>query len=97
MKDSIEHIAINVADIDSAVEWYISSFDCELTAKTAQKAVISFANCKLVLVLPSIERQHTAFVKRDAATYGELTPRGNEAPSTYVSDPAGNIIKLFAG
>lgn len=95
MSDQIEHIALSVGNIDAAVAWYQSSFDCELISKTISRAVLQFSNCKLVLVLPSQERSHLAFIKEDAESYGKLTPRGDENPSTYVSDPAGNIIKLF--
>lgn len=96
MADSLEYLALNVSDIDSAVAWYTSSFDCTVASKSADRALLQFANVKLQLVLPSSERPHAAFIKADAASFGELRSRGDEQPSTYVSDPAGNIIKLLA-
>ena len=94
--DSVRHVALSVSNLDSAIEWYQTSFSCEVISRAKTKAVLQFANLRLVLVLPSSEQAHVAFEKTDAASYGELKDRGDGAPSTYVSDACGNLVKLVA-
>lgn len=93
--DSIHHIAIHVADLARAVHWYTTSFECEVSYQDKTQAVLEFANCKLVLVLPSQQPPHVAFPRRDASTLGELLLRPDGLYSTYLSDPTGNVVEVI--
>ena len=94
--DKIEHITIQVADIEASIRWYQSSFNCRLIKQTATFASLKFGNVFLNLTLPSGEPRHVGFKKADAAAFGQLIERSDGARSTYVSDPAGNVVKLIA-
>lgn len=94
-RDSVDHVAILVSDIEQSIRWYLSSFSCDLVEQGNTFAVMQFENVKLVLTLPSIDPPHLALKKSDAQTYGELRTRSDGARSTYVSDPTGNIVELL--
>ena len=93
--DSIDHVAIQVSDIDASIEWYQTSFACKLIERTPTSAMIQFANIRLSLVLPSIQQRHLAFEKSDADTYGPLSEQTDGRQSTMVADPTGNVIELI--
>lgn len=93
--DSIHHISISVAEIDSAVHWYTTSFQCELLYQEKTKAALRFENITLELSLPSQEPPHLAFVRDDAASLGELRKRTNGTHSTFIADPTGNAVEII--
>jgi YD repeat-containing protein len=94
--DRIEHVAIAVADVDSAVAWYTSNFRCTLAYKDPTWALIAFDNLELALVIPEQHPPHIAFKSPDAAKFGALTTRRDGTRSTYVCDPAGNAVEIVA-
>jgi catechol 2,3-dioxygenase-like lactoylglutathione lyase family enzyme len=91
----IDHVAINVADLDKSIHWYQSSFTCELVARDKTQAVLQFSNIRLVLVLPSLEPTHLAYEREDAQTLGELRDRPHNVRSTFVADPTGNVVEIM--
>ena len=93
--DSIDHITLTAGDIDMMVDWYTSSFSCEILERSTTEATLLFDNIKLTLVLPSQHPAHIALEKTDAETYGELREQSDGKNSTYVSDPTGNIVELI--
>lgn len=92
--DRVNHVTINVADIESAITWYTTSFECEVIKKEQTFAVLQFENIKLELSLPSIERFHVGYDKSDADSFGELREMRDGSRGTYISDPTGNIVEL---
>ena len=92
--DSLHHVAINAADINSSIAWYTSSFNCSVKSKSETHAILSFENLDLVLVLPSQETAHIAFVRDDADTLGELRQQKDGTKSVFVADPTGNPIEI---
>ena len=84
--DRMHHIAINVADIEQAVNWYTTSFNCELVFSDAQQAVLRFSNIELHLVLPSSHQPHSAFIRDDAGSFGELREQALGIKSTFLAD-----------
>ena len=93
---TVHHVAINVANLQSAINWYQTSFNCRLIHQEARQAILQFANLQLNLVLPSQEPPHVAFVKQDAASYGELFPQPLGVMSTCLADSTGNLVELVA-
>ena len=92
--DKLNHVAIVVADVESAAQWYLSSFNCELIHIEVTEALIKFENLQVQLVLPSQVPPHLAFEREDAASFGELQPQKSGVNSTYLSDPSGNIVEI---
>ena len=93
--DSIDHVAITVADIDQAIKWYQTSFSCKLIQKTQREALLQFSNITLTLSLPSHQKAHLAFEREDAGTLGELRPQLDGRKSCFVADTSGNLIELI--
>lgn len=91
---TVDHITINVANLDAAIAWYQTSFSCELLQRNSTLAVLKFNNLNVTLALPSSERAHVAYLKSNAAEFGELTPNFEGNSSTYLADPTGNIVEL---
>lgn len=92
--DRIDHVAMNVADLQRAKRWYLSSFQCDLLYESSSEAVLQFGNIRLALVLPSDQQTHVAYLRPDAAAFGALMPQHGGHRSTYVSDPSGNIVEI---
>lgn len=93
--DTIHHVCINVADVNAAVNWYTTSFNCEIIFHDTLQAELQFENIKLHLVLPSVTPTHLAYERSDAETLGELKERFNEVQSTYISDSTGNPVEVL--
>ena len=94
--DTIDHIAIPVEDVATALDWYKSKFQCEVTYQDDTWAFIKFGNVKLALVIPSQHPAHIAFVSPEAEKSGALKLHRDGTRSCYVTDPAGNSIEIMA-
>ena len=94
--DAIDHIAISVKEIKSAVDWYTKTFGCEIEYQDETWAFLKFANIKLALVIPEQHPPHLAFVTPKAETYGTLKTHRDGTRSIYVNDPAGNSVEVMA-
>ena len=94
--DSIDHIAIPVENVATALDWYKKKFNCEVTYQDDTWAFIKFDNIKLALVIPSQHPAHIAFVSPEAEKSGPLKLHRDGTRSCYVTDPAGNSIEIMA-
>jgi catechol 2,3-dioxygenase-like lactoylglutathione lyase family enzyme len=94
--DSIDHIAIPVENVATALAWYKKKFNCEVTYQDDTWAFIKFDNIKLALVIPSQHPAHIAFVSPEAEKSGTLKLHRDGTRSCYVTDPAGNSIEIMA-
>ncbi len=74
--DSLDHVAIPVADVASAVEWYTKTFRCEVKYRDETWALLAFANTRVALVVPEQHPAHLRFVSPDA----ERSRRAEDAP-----------------
>ena len=90
----LDHVAICVHDLNAALAWYSSSFDCELVYRDDEQAILQFDNIRVALVMPSFQRPHLAFLKSDADTYGEIRDLVDGTESTFISDASGNLTEL---
>jgi catechol 2,3-dioxygenase-like lactoylglutathione lyase family enzyme len=94
--DRIDHVAISVLDLDSAVDWYTSKFRCTIVYRDSTWALLEFENVKLALVIPDQHPPHIAFTRSDADAFGALTTHRDGTRSTYVKDSAGNPVEIMA-
>ena len=94
--DSLDHVAIPVEDVASAVDWYRRTFRCEVKYQDATWALLTFANTSLALVIPSQHPAHIGFVSPDAEKFGALKTHRDGTRSCYVHDPAGNSVEILA-
>ena len=94
--DQLHHIAIPVTDITAAVEWYQTRFDVATAYQDDSWALLKFDNIALALVLPDQHPAHFAIERKDAESYGRLTPHRDGTASVYVEDPWRNVIEILA-
>lgn len=93
--DAIHHVAISVKNIAEAVDWYRTTFRCEIAYQDPTWAFLKFSNMHLALVLPEQHPPHLAVATPQAATYGELKTHRDGTRSVYISDVAGNAVELM--
>ena len=75
--DKIPHVTINVSDVEASVNWYKTSFECEVIYQDIRNARLRFSNVDLILCLPNVERHHVAYNKNNAETFGEMIEKND--------------------
>lgn len=93
--DKVHHIAIEVEDIDRAIAWYESRFDCKVGYRDDTWAMLDFENVKLALVIPSQHPRHVGFSRPDAAKFGKVKTHRDGTVSVYVKDSEGNAVEII--
>ena len=88
----IDHIALQVKDIQESITWYVDNFECEIIYQDESWAFLQFENIKLALVIKSEHPYHIAF-EVDELKDGK-THRDNSI-SKYINDPSGNKVELI--
>jgi catechol 2,3-dioxygenase-like lactoylglutathione lyase family enzyme len=101
----INHVAIEVADIDAALEWYRRIFDFTLRGKGERNAFIDmgdqFINMTLVKdhAPEGEEKRHIGFVVDDRSQIIELAKAAGarfvEGPFLDFLDPWGNRLEII--
>jgi catechol 2,3-dioxygenase-like lactoylglutathione lyase family enzyme len=93
---AIDHVAIPVTDIQSAVDWYTRTFHCDVEYQDDTWALLGFENIRLALVIPGQHPAHLGFVIPDAEKFGALKTHRDGTRSCYLTDPAGNQVEVLA-
>lgn len=93
--DSIHHLALQVKEIDRALQWYRSNFECEVIYQDPSWALLKFKNIHLALVVPDQHPSHIAFLRDNIAQYGEIQEHRDGSRSVYIEDTEGNAIELL--
>ena len=101
----INHVAIEVADIDEALAWYGRIFDYKLRGKGERNAFIDmgdqFINITKVADYghDGVERRHIGFVVDDRSRIVELAKAAGarfvEGPFLDFLDPWGNRLEII--
>ena len=100
----INHVAIEVGNIDEALDWYGKIFEFSLRGKSERMAFIDmgdqFINLTLVpdYAVPGEEKRHIGFVVDDRSRIIELAKAAGarfvEGPFLDFLDPWGNRLEL---
>jgi len=93
--DRLDHIAIPVQEIATAVDWYTATFKCKVKYQDDTWALLGFDNVDMALVVPSQHPAHVALRSAEAARFGELKTHRDGTRSCYVNDPAGNAVEIL--
>jgi catechol 2,3-dioxygenase-like lactoylglutathione lyase family enzyme len=101
----INHVAIEVGNIDDALDWYARIFDFTLRGKGERNAFIDmgdqFVNLTLVPnhAAPGEEKRHIGFVVDDRSRMLELAKAAGarfvEGPFLDFLDPWGNRLEII--
>lgn len=93
--DKVHHVAIQVDDIDQAVEWYTSRFAAKKIYQDDTWALLQFDNTCLALVMPGQHPPHFAIENRAAEQFGQLNMHRDGTASVYIKDPFGNSVEII--
>ena len=93
---TIHHVAIQVDDIDKAVDWYTNILKCSIEWQDATWAMLKLKNTRIALVLTGTHSNHIAFNVKSANEYGDkvITHRDG-TKCVYIHDPWGNCLEAF--
>jgi catechol 2,3-dioxygenase-like lactoylglutathione lyase family enzyme len=97
----IDHIALKVKNIKSAVSWYCKNLKAEVIEQYDDWAFLQFKNIKLALVM---EGRHPPHIAIEVHSIEEVDSRGkgklhrDGSYSAYVAGPDGNVVEyIFYG
>jgi len=93
--NALHHVAIQVRDLNRAIDWYRDNFNCEVTYWDDTWAMLQFENIKLALVIPSQHPAHIALVRENAESFGTLVTHRDGIRSVYIKDSEGNSIEIM--
>ena len=92
-----DHVAFNVKDVQSSVEWYTKNLSCEVIYQDTTWAMLKIGDVKLALTLPDQHPPHIAFRIANAANLtgsdGEVKKHRDGSSYVYASDLDGNTIE----
>ncbi|MBD3617925.1 MAG: VOC family protein [Chromatiales bacterium] len=93
--DALHHVAIQVEDLDRALDWYRQHFRLEVVYRDPTWALLRLANIHLALVIPAEHPPHLALSHPDAARFGALTTHRDGTRSVYIQDSEGNTVEIM--
>ena len=93
--DTMDHVAVSVANVAETVDWYKQHFRCQVAYQDETWALVEFANIRLAFVLPSQHPDHFA-VLGDPSAYGQPKKHRDGTSSVYIQDPNGNNVEILA-
>jgi len=94
--DKIDHIAIQVKNIEESISWYESKFNCKRLYADESWGLIQFNNIKLALVISSQHPNHFAVIDNLIYLDSESKKHRDGSVSKYIKDNDNNIIELLS-
>ena len=96
MKINLDHVAINVTDIDKSTNWYIENLQAEVLYRDESWAMLQTAGTKIALTVKSQHPPHLGFSVDSLLDIPCDTPAYHRDGSAYhyVNDPDGNAIEF---
>ena len=93
--DSIDHIAIQVEDVDKSLNWYLKKFKCKKIYSDNTWAFIEFNNIKLALVTEEQHPTHFAVINNKINLDKNSAKHRDGSISKYIKDIDDNHIELI--
>ena len=93
--DIIDHIAIQVSDIQKTLDWYLKQFCCKEIYSDDTWALIEFKNVKLALVKSSEHPAHFAILDNEIIKKKDTVMHRDGSISKYIKDYSSNYIELI--
>ena len=93
--DIIDHIAIQVEDINKSLKWYLNNFECKEIYSDASWAFIEFKNTKLALVTNDQHPSHFAILDDEVEKKGDTVKHRDGSVSKYIKDNSSNYVELI--
>ncbi len=93
--DSIHHLAIQVQNVQRAVDWYCSHFQAQIVYQDETWAMLRFKNVDLAFVVPGQHPPHIAVEHPHAEIFGTLVTHRDGTRSVYIKDGEGNAVEIM--
>ena len=93
-KDFIDHIAVEVKDLNASVKWYSEKFNCNVKYQDKTWAMLSFQNISIALVTPNEHPAHFAIVKESIKEDAKVKYHRDGIGYIYGNDLDNNVIEL---
>lgn len=93
--DIIDHVAVQVNDINESIKWYRDKFDCDVIYQDESWAELQFDNVRLALVGHRLHPPHIAILSAHPEFYGKIEHHRDDVDSSYVRDPDGNSVEYM--
>lgn len=95
MKTVVDHIAIEVQDLQRAVDWYRARFTFDILYQDATWAFLQFENVRLALVLPQQHPAHVSYLSDEPGRHGKIRAHRDGTQYVYVKDSEGNTVEFM--
>lgn len=92
----LDHIAINVENIEKASEWYQKSLDARILYKDETWAMLDVGGTKIALTISKQHPPHFAFTLHSLDDFPpgeEIRYHRDGSAYLYIEDPDGNTIE----
>ena len=93
--DIIDHLAIQVDDIQKNLNWYLKQFNCKKIYSDDTWALIEFKNIKLALVISDEHPAHFAILDNQINKNKDTVTHRDGSISKYIKDNSSNYIELI--
>ena len=93
--DSLPPVALATHHPPETLRWYREHFRCEVVYEDDTWAMLQFGNVQLALVVPEQHPPHLGFAVPGAGRFGPLKQHRDGTRSTYLADPAGNVVEML--
>ncbi len=93
--DRVDHIALEVKDIDATVRWYKERFNCSVSYQDDTWAMLEFGNINIAFVIAREHPPHVGIEREDASSFGKLKKHRDGSESCYLADPGGNTLEVL--
>jgi catechol 2,3-dioxygenase-like lactoylglutathione lyase family enzyme len=92
----IDHVAINVKNIEKSVSWYKNNFPVEILYQDETWAMMAVGETKLALTIADQHPPHIAFCVENFDTNDIVKEHRDGSKYVYKTDPDGNILELLS-
>ena len=95
--DKLDHVAINVADIQKSISWYVENLHAQVEYQDETWAMLDIAGSKLALTISNQHPPHIAFsVENIEDVDYEKHFHRDGSEYCYIRDVDGNTIELIS-
>ena len=91
----LDHIAVNVENIETSVEWYQANLAAEIDYQDDTWAMLRVGGSRLALTIPDQHPPHIAFSVKMCDLGDEYKVHRDGSRYIYRVDPDGNTIELI--
>ena len=96
MKKNIDHIALQVNNIEESVDWYVENYGCSIIYSDDSWAMLQFGNIKLALVVEDEHPYHIAFeIDGIQGNGSNWSYHRDDTISRYIDDANSNNVELI--